>query len=78
MGFYGKLCNFMVKHGILQENICYFTGDYRILRDIYISFLREMTGFNGRLLQASMGDHVFLREIKGFHGILRKIMRFSG
>ena len=77
MGFYGKLCDFTVKCGILQENICYFTGDYRILRDIYIGFLREMTGFNGRLLQVPW-EITFLREIEGFHGILRKIMRFSG
>ena len=64
MGFYGKLCDFTVKHRILQENICYFTGDYRILRDIYIGFLREMTGFNGRLLQVSMGD----RDFTEFYG----------
>ena len=64
MGFYGKLCDFTVKHRILQENICYFTGDYRILRDIYIGFLREMTGFNRRLLQVSMGD----RDFTEFYG----------
>ena len=33
MGFYGKLTDFTVKCGILQENICYFTGDYRVLPD---------------------------------------------
>ena len=46
--------------------MCYFTGDYRILRDIYIGFLREMTGFNGRLLQVSMGDHFFYGKSRDF------------
>ena len=59
-GISREITGFHGQTRILQENICYFTGDNGILRDTYNGLLWKMTGFK-----------VILRKTARFYGIAR-------